>query len=130
MVDEVTSHNAEMMPVYIRFMDKYLNIREELLQDVSLPRITGLHIANKLKDVPGQLSLTNSDCRGAGQGTYMHSIGHCLNLGIATSCDFPAVRMDKMKSTVYFFLNSPKRESSHGGCREGRSSNGREEGAD
>ena len=40
-----------MIPVCIRFVDKNLNIREELLEVVSLPRITGLHIANKLKEV-------------------------------------------------------------------------------
>ena len=55
MVDEVTSHNTNMMPVCIPFVDKNLNIREELLEVVSLPRITGLHIANKLKEVLGKL---------------------------------------------------------------------------
>ena len=37
----------------------------------------------------------------------------CLNLVIASSCALPVVRntLDKMKSTVYFFINSPKRES-------------------
>ena len=62
MVDEVTSHNNEMMPVCIRFVDKDLNIREELLEVVSLPRIIGQHIANKLKDVLCQLGLNISDC--------------------------------------------------------------------
>ena len=66
MVDEVTSHNTEMMPVCIRFVDKDLNIREELLELVSLPRFTGLHIANKFKPVLSQLGLNISDCRGQG----------------------------------------------------------------
>ena len=136
MVDEVTSHNTEMMPVCIRFVDKDLNIREELLELVSLPRFTGLHIANKFKPVLSQLGLNISDCRGQGydgasnmrsdrvgvqalirkdahKAVYMHCSGHCLNLVIASSCALPVVRntLDKMKSTVYFFINSPKRES-------------------
>ena len=136
MVDEVTSHNTEMMPVCIRFVDKDLNIREELLEVVSLPRITGLHIANKIKDVLSELGLNIRDCRGQGydgasnmrsdkvgvqalirqdapKAVYMHCSGHCLNLAIASSCSLPVVRntLEKMKSTVYFFINSPKRES-------------------
>ena len=136
MVDEVTSHNTEMMPVCIRFVDKNLNIREELLEVVSLPRITGLHIANKLKKVLSKLGLNICDCRGQGydgasnmssdrvgvqglirheapKAVYMHCSGHCLNLVIASSCALPVVRntLDKMKSTVYYFNSSPKRES-------------------
>ena len=62
MVDEVTSHNTELMPVCIRFVDKDWTIREELLEVVSLKRITGLHIANKIKDMLGRLSLS-INCR-------------------------------------------------------------------
>ena len=136
MVDEVTSHNTEIMPVCIRFVDKDLNIRDELLEVVSLPRIEGQHVANKLKDVLCQLGLNISDCwdqgyngasnmrsdrvgvqalirKDAPKAMYMHCSGHCLNLVIATSCVLPVVRntLDKMKSTVYFFINSPKREN-------------------
>lgn len=136
MVDEVTSHNTEMMPVCIRFVDKDLTIREELLEVVSLQRITGLHIANKIKDVLGQLGLNISNCRGQGyngasnmssdrvgvqalirqdapKAVYTHCSGHCLNLVIANSCALPVVcnTLDKMKATVKFFINSPKRES-------------------
>lgn len=50
MVNEVTSGNTELMPVCIRFVDKELTVREELLEVVSLKQITGLHIANKIKD--------------------------------------------------------------------------------
>lgn len=63
MVDEVTSHNTKMIPVCIHFVDMDLNIREELLEVVSLPQITGLHIANKLKGVLSDLGLNNTDCR-------------------------------------------------------------------
>lgn len=37
MADEVTSHNVELMPLCVRFVDKDLNIREELLEICSLP---------------------------------------------------------------------------------------------
>ena len=65
MVDEVTSHNTELMPVCIRFVDTDWTIREELLEMVSLKHITGLHIANKIKDMLGRLSLS-INCRGQG----------------------------------------------------------------
>ena len=136
MVDEVTSHNTELMPVCIRFVDKDLTIREELLQVVSLQRITGLHIANKIKEVLGHLGVDISNCRGQGydgasnmssnrvgvqalirqdapKAVYTHCSGHCLNLVIANSCSLPVVRntLGKMKATVNFFVYSPKRES-------------------
>lgn len=41
MVDEVTSHNQEWMPLCIRFVDKECNIREEFVQFSKLTRITG-----------------------------------------------------------------------------------------
>ena len=119
----------------IRFVDRNLDIREELLEVCSLPRITGLHIANKIKDVLSQLGLDISDCRGQGydgasnmssnrvgvqalikqdapKAVYMHCNGHCLNLVIAHACALPIVRntLDKMKSIVNFFIFSPKKE--------------------
>ena len=48
MIDEVTSHNKEIMPVYIRFVDKNKNIREEFLQFTQLTRVTGEAIAKQL----------------------------------------------------------------------------------
>jgi hypothetical protein len=135
MVDEVTSHNVELMPMCIRFLDRGHNIREELLEVCSLPRITGNHIASTIKDVLSRLGINISDCRGQGydgasnmssenvgvqalirrdapKAVYTHCSGHCLNLVIAHSCALPVVRntLDKMKSTVLFFTKSPKRE--------------------
>ena len=55
-----------MMPVCIRFVDKDLTIKEELLDIVSLPRITCVHIANKIRDVISKLGLEISNCRGQG----------------------------------------------------------------
>ncbi|CAM4713081.1 unnamed protein product [Leuciscus chuanchicus] len=80
--DEVTSHNVELMPLCVRFVDKDINIREELLEICSLPRITGSHIATAIKDV----------------------LSH-LNIEIVVRN-----MIDKMKSTIIFFTYSPKRE--------------------
>ncbi|KAG9282540.1 52 kDa repressor of the inhibitor of the protein kinase-like [Astyanax mexicanus] len=135
LADEVTSHNVELMPMCVRFVDKDLNIREELLEICTLPRITGRHIASAIKDVLSHLSIEIADCRGQGydgasnmssenvgvqalikkdapKALYMHCNGHCLNLVIARSCALPVVRnmIDKMKYSVMFFTSSPKRE--------------------
>ncbi|XP_063750079.1 52 kDa repressor of the inhibitor of the protein kinase-like [Eleginops maclovinus] len=135
LADEVTSHNEELMPMCVRFVDKDLNIREELLEICTLPRITGRHIASAIKDVLSHLSIEIADCRGQGydgasnmssenvgvqalikkdapKAVYMHCNGHCLNLVIARSCALPVVRnmIDKMKYIVMFFTCSPKRE--------------------
>ena len=121
---------------------------------MSLPRITGVHIVNKLKEVVGKLGLNICDCQCQGydwagnmssdrvivqpligheaaKAVCMHCSGHRLNLVIASSCALPVVwnTLDKMKSTVYFFNSSPKRVSSSRGCRNGRSSNKQTEGA-
>ena len=50
MVDEVTSHNQELMPLCIRFVDHDCQIREELLKIIALPRVTGEHIAQAFKE--------------------------------------------------------------------------------
>uniref|UniRef100_A0A3B1KIQ4 DUF4371 domain-containing protein n=1 Tax=Astyanax mexicanus TaxID=7994 RepID=A0A3B1KIQ4_ASTMX len=123
LADEVTSHNVELMPMCVRFVDKDLNIREELLE------------ISRSKDVLSHLSIEIADCRGQGydgasnmssenvgvqalikkdapKALYMHCNGHCLNLVIARSCALPVVRnmIDKMKYSVMFFTSSPKRE--------------------
>ena len=149
-VDEVTSHNTEMMPVCIRFVDKDLSIREELLEVVSLPQITDLHTAKKLKDVLSQLGLNITDCQGQGydeasnmrsdrvgvqalirkgapKAVYVHCSGHChcLNLVIASSCS-SCSSQHSGQGEVYSSLlhqQSQKIKSSHGSCREGRTSN-------
>ncbi|XP_051528113.1 52 kDa repressor of the inhibitor of the protein kinase-like [Myxocyprinus asiaticus] len=99
MADEVTSHNVELMPLCVRFVDKDLNIMEELLEICSLPRITGS------KNV-GVQALIKKD---APKAVYN---GHCLNLVIACSCALLVVHnmIDKMMSTIIFFTYSPKRE--------------------
>ena len=49
MADEVTSANTKLMPVFIRFVDKDLTVREELLEVISLKRITVCILQTRLK---------------------------------------------------------------------------------
>ncbi|XP_072039158.1 uncharacterized protein [Amphiura filiformis] len=49
MVDEVTSHNKEMMPLCVRFVDSSKTIREEFLHFSQLTRVTGKAIADRIK---------------------------------------------------------------------------------
>ena len=48
MVDEVTSHNQELMPLCVQFVDTQKNIREEFIQFSTLTRITGEAIAARI----------------------------------------------------------------------------------
>ena len=103
MVDEITSHNQELMPLCIRFVYKECNTREEFLQFSSLNRITGEAIASVIFEDLNQLGLDvcnirgqgydgasnmSSDCIGlqalvrekAPLAVYTHCAGHCLNL--------------------------------------------------
>ena len=48
MVDEVTSHNTEVMPSCIRFVDSDKRIREEFIQFSTLVRDTGEAIATQI----------------------------------------------------------------------------------
>lgn len=134
MVDEVTSHNQELMPLCVRFVDVQKNIREEFIQFSTLSRVTGEAIAARICSDLTSLGLDLKNIRGQGYdgasnmssnrvgvqalirehsplAFYTHCSGHCLNLVICHSCTFPIVRnvIDKMKATCLFFLNSPKR---------------------
>ena len=46
LVDEVTSHNQELIPLVIRFVDRNCNIREEFVKFSSFTRLTGKAIAS------------------------------------------------------------------------------------
>lgn len=48
MVDEVTSHNQELMPLCVRFVDVQKNIGEEFIQFSTLFRVTGEAIAARI----------------------------------------------------------------------------------
>ena len=48
MVDEVTSHNKEVMPLCVRFVDVHKNIQEEFIQFSTLSRVTGAAIADRV----------------------------------------------------------------------------------
>ena len=107
LADEVTSHNKEELSLCIRFLDKADTIREEFLEFVKLPRITGEHIASAVTTNLNTLGLPLENIRGQGydgaanmasekvgvQGRirreaplaiYVHCSGHALNLVITT----------------------------------------------
>lgn len=64
MADEVTSHNQEFMPLCIRFVDKENNIREEFLEFLTIKRITGRKLADKVLDCLNQKQIPLNDMRG------------------------------------------------------------------
>ena len=134
MVDEVTSHNKELMPLCIRFVDERKNIREEFVQFSPLVRVTGEAIASQIISDLKCLGLDVKNIRGQGYdgasnmasgtrgvqalikqqsplATYTHCSGHCLNLVIAHSSSLPLIRnvLDQMKQICLYFLKSPKR---------------------
>ena len=63
-VGEVTSHNKEMMPLCVRFVDSAKNIREEFLQFSTLPRVTGEAIAKEIRESLQVLHLNAKNLRG------------------------------------------------------------------
>ena len=135
MADEAESHNKEIMPLCVRFFDKYDNIREEFLEFCSLKRITGEAIAGEIKDKCTQFHLDLADLRGqcydgascmsgnkngvqaiimsdAPKAAYVHCNSHCLNLIIAHSSAITEIDniLKQMKEFSLFFNYSPMRE--------------------
>jgi hypothetical protein len=138
MADEAESHNKEIMPLCVHFLDKYDNIREEFLEFRSLKRITGEAIADEsheIKDKCTQFHLDLADLRGqcydgascmpgnkngvqaiimrdAPKATYVHCNSHCLSLVIAHSSAFTEIdnTLKQIKEVSLFYNYSPKRE--------------------
>ena len=132
MVDEVTSHNQELMPLCLRFVDVKKNIREEFIQFSPLSRVTEEAIAMRVCSDLTSVGLELKNIRGQGYdgasnmssnrvgmqarireisplAIYTHCSGHCVNLVISHSCSLPVIRnvLDKMKATCVFFLIVP-----------------------
>ena len=66
MVDEVTSHNQELMPLCVRFVHDNKCIREEFLQFSTLVRVTGVAIATRICTDLQNLDLDVKKIRGQG----------------------------------------------------------------
>ena len=66
MVDEVTSHNTEVMPLCIRFIDSDKCKREEFIQFSTLVRATGEAIATQICSDLRKLDLDVKNIRGQG----------------------------------------------------------------
>ncbi len=124
LVDEITSHNQELMPLVVRFV---CIIREEFLKFSSLTRLTGkaivfvvirgvgLDICNiRGQGYDGASNMSSSRIglqacirEKAPLAIYTHCSGHCLNLVISHSCDIPLVTnvLDKIKSVFLSFFS-------------------------
>ena len=66
MVDEATSHNTEVMPLCIRFIDSDKYIREEFIQFSTLVRVTREAVATQICDDIKKLDLDIKSVRGQG----------------------------------------------------------------
>ena len=66
MVDEVTSHNKEIMPLCVRFVDTHKDIQEEFIQFSTLTRVTGEAIAARVCSDLADLGLDIKNIRGQG----------------------------------------------------------------
>ena len=66
MVDEVTSHNKEIVPLCVRFVDFHKDIREEFIQFSTLSRVTGEAIAARVCSDLTNLGLELKNIRGQG----------------------------------------------------------------
>ena len=122
------------MPLCIHFVDDSSAIREEFLEFCQLTSITGVHIAQAIKQVllchdlsllnlrgqgyDGASTMLSERCgvqaevqRDAPLAIYTHYPVHCLNLVISHSCSVAEIRymINKVKSCCYFFLASDKR---------------------
>ena len=134
LADEVTSHNTEHLALCTRFVDAKGDIREEFMTFLSLERLTGRYIAEKIIEFLKDNDLNVENIRGQGYdgasnmsservgvqaqikelsplATYIHCSSHQLNLVITHSCILAEVRnvVDQLQHCCHFFLASPKR---------------------
>ena len=109
LADEVTSHNTEHLALCTRFVDAKGDIREEFMTFLSLERLTGRFIAEKIIEFLKDNDLNVENIRGQGYdgasnmsservgvqaqikelsplATYIHCSSHQLNLAITHSC--------------------------------------------
>ena len=134
LADEVTSHNTEHLALCTRFVDAKGDIREEFMTFLSLERLTGRYIVEKIIEFLKDNDLNVENIRGQGYdgasnmsservgvqaqikelsplATYIHCSSHQLNLVITHSCILAEVRnvVDQLQHCCHFFLASPKR---------------------
>ena len=134
LADEVTSHNTEHLALCTRFVDAKGDIREEFMTFLSLERLTGRYIAEKIIEFLKDNDLNVESIRGQGYdgtsnmsservgvqaqikelsplATYIHCSSHQLYLVITHSCILAEVHnvVDQLQHCCHFFLTSPKR---------------------
>ena len=134
LADEVTSHNTEHLALCTRFVDAKGDIREVFMTFLSLERLTGRYIAEKIIEFLKDNDLNVENIRGQGYdgasnmsservgvqaqikelsplATNIHCSSHQFNLVITHSCILAEVRnvVDQLQHCCHFFLASPKR---------------------
>ena len=105
LADEVTSHNAEHLPICVQFVDRDFNIREELVALLRLARVRAVDIADAITETLTNLGLSLDGLRGQGydgastmsgaksgvqarirekqpKAIYTHCAGHSFNLAV------------------------------------------------
>lgn len=134
--DEVTSHNKEILPLCVRYVNKNRDIKETFLEYIHLPRIRGKDIGNAIINTLQRLHIPLENMRAqcydgasnmssankgaqkvvqqyADKAVYVHCSSHRLNLVIVSACGQIEIRntVDKVKSVSLYFGNSPKRQN-------------------
>ena len=133
MADEVSSHNAEHLPLCLWFVDDKSEIQEEFVTFLKLERVRAVDIANAIVGCLEGLGLSLNNLQGQGydeastmsgeksgvqkrirekqpKALYTHCAGHSLNLVMVSSCSVLIVRntIDCIKSLILWIKASVK----------------------
>ena len=63
-IDEVTSSNGEILPICVRYLGEFQNIREVFIGFLNLESITGEHIGEAILKFYRELRLRAKECKG------------------------------------------------------------------
>ena len=135
LADEVSSHNTEHLPIFVRFVDGNFEIREDFIGYAKLERVRAKDIANAIKGMLLGAGLSLNELRGQGydgastmagersgvqkkireiqsKALYTHCAGHSLNLAIINSCSVSPIQncISQVKGITIWIKSSPKRE--------------------
>ena len=114
LVNEVSSHNVEHVPICLCFVDEKCYIREDFVAFVRLERLRASDITKAIVDMIEELGLYLDDLHGQGydgtaamrrkkaeeqkqirdiqpKAVYTHCAWHSLNLSIISSCSIPLI---------------------------------------
>ena len=135
LANEVSSHNAEHLPICLCYVDNQSNICEDFISFLKLERVQAVDIADAIIICLDNLGLSLSDLRGQGYDAasiigrckngvqarikekqlkviYIYCSGHALNLYVVSSCSVLSIRncIDSIKNLTIWIKNLAKRE--------------------